>query len=162
MKRRLVFSAVCVCMPIVVGATEPPAETPTPKPEKIEAYQNWKMEDFAIKQPLGGLKGESARGRQVAIDRGKGNCLACHQMPIPEEEFHGEVGPSLEQVAARYSEGELRLRVVNIHEINPASLMPPLYQHPDKLARVIKKFQGRTVLTAQEVEDVVAYLMTIK
>jgi sulfur-oxidizing protein SoxX len=158
----LILSIGFSCIPAVLLAAEAPPETPTPKPEKIEAYQSWKNTDFSIAAPLGGLKGDAVNGRKVAIHRGKGNCLACHQMPIPEEEFHGEIGPPLMGVGGRYDEGQIRLRIVNMQEINPGTLMPPFYKHPDQFNRVSKQYQGRTILTAQEVEDVVAYLMTLK
>ena len=125
-------------------------------------YYAWTVEDFAISEPLGGLKGDPDRGRKLVIDRKKGNCLACHQMPIPEEDFHGTIAPPLVGVGGRYNEGQLRLRVVDIKQINPASLMPSFYKQPDKLNRVAKEFQGKTPLTAQEVEDVVAYLETLQ
>lgn len=126
------------------------------------AYQNWTVENYAIQQSLGGLKGDPVNGRKVAIDRGRGNCLACHQMPIEEEEFHGTLAPPLVGVGSRYDAGQLRIRVVDIKQINPNSLMPSFYKHPDKFNRVKKDFAGKTVLTAQEVEDVVAYLTTLK
>ena len=125
-------------------------------------YYSWKVEDLAINQPLGGLKGDAERGRKLVISRKKGNCLACHKMPIPEEDFHGNIAPPLGGVATRYSEGQLRLRVVDIKQINPMSLMPGFYKDPSKLHRVKKEFQGKTPLTAQEVEDVVAYLETLE
>lgn len=83
-------------------------------------------------------------------------------MPIPEEEFHGTLAPPLVGVGSRYDEAQLRVRIVDIKQINPSSLMPSFYKHPDKLAHVSKDFAGKTVLTAQEVEDVVAYLKTLK
>jgi sulfur-oxidizing protein SoxX len=127
------------------------------------AYMAWKADqDLTIAQPLGGLKGDPVRGRKLAIAQAKGNCLACHELPIPEEDFHGQVAPSLHGVASRYKEGEIRMRVVNIQEINPLSLMPPMYKQPAEFKQVAGKFVGHTVLTAQEVEDVVAYLMTLK
>ena len=161
-KSILAMAALYASLPLGVVAADVPSETPTPKPEMIEAYQVWKATDDSISAPLGGLKGNPVNGRKVSIHRGKGNCLACHQMPIPEEEFHGEVGPPLGGLGSRYDEGQLRLRIVNMQELNPGTLMPPFYKHPDQFNRVSKKYQGRTILTAQEVEDVVAYLMTLK
>lgn len=127
-----------------------------------EAYQPWKALGYAIQEPLGGLKGDPVNGRKVAIDRGKGNCLACHIMPIPEEDFHGELGPALGKVGKKFNEAKLRMRVVNIQAVMGDSLMPPFYMKPEQLNRVVEKYQGHTILTAQEVEDVVAYLMTLK
>ncbi len=127
-----------------------------------DAYSAWVVEDYAVAEPLGGLTGNAENGRKVAIDRARGNCLACHQLPIPEEDFHGNLAPPLIGVGSRYNASQLRLRVIDIKQINPYSLMPSFYKHPDNLARVTKKFAGKTVLTAQETEDVVAYLTTLK
>ena len=119
------------------------------------------IDESSIPQSLTGEAGDPLRGREVAINRKLGNCLACHKMPIPEQQFHGEVGPDLSEVADSLSEGELRLRVVNPKLMNPETLMPAFYQ-TEGLHRVMKKFQGKTLLTAEQVEDVVAYLMTLK
>ena len=119
------------------------------------------VDDNSIPKSLTGAPGDAVKGRAVAIDRKLGNCLACHQMPIPEQPFHGETGPDLAGVADRYSEGELRLRVVNPKVINPATMMPAFYR-AEGLNRVMKKFQGKPMLTAEQVEDIVAYLMTLK
>lgn len=127
-----------------------------------EEYCTWKVEDFSINEALCGLAGNPDRGRKLAINRKKGNCLACHVMPIPEESFHGNIGPPLAGAASRYKEGQLRLRMVDMKDINPMTLMPGFYKHPDKLHRVKKEFQGKTPLTAQEVEDIIAYLITLE
>ncbi len=126
------------------------------------AYLPWKAVGRAIPEPLGGLKGDAVNGRKVAIDRSRGNCLACHKLPVAEEEFHGELGPSLVKVGKKLTEEKLRYRVVNIQNMNADSVMPPFYKNPDELSRVVEKYRGRTILTAQEVEDVVAYLSTLK
>ena len=82
-------------------------------------------------------------------------------MPIPEQSFHGKVGPDLTGIAGRYSEGEIRLRVVDSKTLNPATIMPAFYR-VEGLHRVAKNFAGKPILTAEQVEDVVAYLMTLK
>ncbi len=125
------------------------------------AYVEWTTKGLSIPEPLGGLRGEPQRGKAVVVDRERGNCLACHYMPIPEEPMHGTVGPPLNGVGARLTEGELRLRVVNEQLVNPDTIMPGFYQHPGKFNRPHPGFMT-TVLTAQEVEDVVAYLVTLK
>jgi sulfur-oxidizing protein SoxX len=127
-----------------------------------DKYCDWEIKNYSIDKPLCGLKGDPKNGRKLAIDRKKGNCLACHAMPIPEQDFHGNIAPPLNGVGARYKEGDLRARLVDIKQINPMSLMPSFYKHPDKLVKVAKKFKGKTVLTAQEIEDIVAYLKTLQ
>jgi len=127
-----------------------------------EELVNFSVKDNnSIPQSLTGQPGDPENGRKVAIHRQKGNCLACHVMPIPDQPFHGAVGPNLTGVGSRYSVGELRLRVVNPKYANPDTIMPAFYR-TDGLHRVLKKFQGAPMLTAQEVEDVVAYLATLK
>jgi sulfur-oxidizing protein SoxX len=119
------------------------------------------VDESEIPQALTDVAGDPVNGRAISINRKKGNCLACHQMPVPEQSFHGEVGPSLWGVGNIYSAAELRLRVVNYKALNEDVIMPAFYVNSDKLHRVIKKFQGKTILSAQEVEDVVAYLLTL-
>jgi sulfur-oxidizing protein SoxX len=127
-----------------------------------DGYCAWQMQDFAIAQPLCGLSGDPGRGRAIAADSHAGNCLACHRMPIPEEAFHGTVGPPLDGVGARYSAGQLRLRVVDERQINPMTIMPGFYRDPALANRIAGDYWGKTFLTAQQVEDLVAYLVTLK
>ncbi|MDR9437737.1 MAG: sulfur oxidation c-type cytochrome SoxX [Thiohalophilus sp.] len=126
-----------------------------------EEYIEWEADGYSIPEPLGGLQGDPVRGRAVVIDRDSGNCLACHRMPIPEEPMHGTVAPPLHGVGSRLNEGQLRLRVVNEQRVNPNTIMPAFYKRPGDYHRPHPAFRS-TVLTAQEVEDVVAYLMTLK
>lgn len=115
----------------------------------------------SIPDSLTGKSGDPVKGRALAIDRKKGNCLACHALPVPEQPYHGEVGPDLNGIASRLSEGEIRLRIVNPKYANPNTIMPAFYR-TEGLHRVAKKFQGKPMLTASQVEDVVAYLKTLK
>ena len=115
----------------------------------------------AIPQSLTGKAGDPAKGRKTAINRKKGNCLACHVMPVPEQADHGEVGPPLNEVASRLSAGQIRLRIVNPKVVNPGTIMPAFYRTKG-LHRVQKKWQGKTIISAQDVEDVTAYMMTLK
>ncbi|MBL6951268.1 MAG: sulfur oxidation c-type cytochrome SoxX [Alphaproteobacteria bacterium] len=115
----------------------------------------------SIAKSLTGKPGDAAKGRGLAIHRKKGNCLACHAMPIPEQSFHGNIGPDLAGVASRYSAGELRLRLVDATIVNKDTIMPAFYRTAG-LHRVLKKFKDKTVLKAQEVEDILAYLLTLK
>ena len=127
--------------------------------EKLVSYEV--MNGKSIEDSLTGKPGDPKKGREVAIHRKQGNCLACHTLPIPEQQFHGDIGPDLAGVAERYSVGELRLRVVDPKVVNADTIMPAFYRNTG-LHRVLKKFQGKTVLTAAQVEDVVAYLATLK
>lgn len=115
----------------------------------------------SIPDSLTGKAGDPVKGREVAIHRQKGNCLACHTLPVPEQPYHGEVGPDLNGVSGRLSEGEIRLRIVNPKYSNPNTIMPAFYR-TEGLHMVAEKFEGKPMLSAEEVEDVVAYLMTLK
>jgi sulfur-oxidizing protein SoxX len=115
----------------------------------------------SIPKSLTGKPGDPKKGRATAINRKKGNCLGCHKMPIPEQQFHGEVGPDLAGVASRLSEGEIRARIVNPKLANPETIMPAFYRTKG-LHRVLKGFKGKTIISAQDVEDIIAYLQTLK
>jgi len=115
----------------------------------------------AIAQSLTGAEGDAARGRAIVADRTVGMCLLCHSGPIPEDKFQGNLAPDLAGAGSRWSEGQLRLRIVDPRKLNPDTIMPPFYR-VDGLTRVAPAYRGRPVLSAVEVEDVVAYLMTLK
>ncbi|MEA1889473.1 MAG: sulfur oxidation c-type cytochrome SoxX [Pseudomonadota bacterium] len=135
----------------------------TTEPVSAEApYFEWKVEDFSIKAPLGGLKGNAARGRAIAGNQSRGNCLACHLLPIPEEPFFGNLGPPLTGIGSRQSIAMIRLHVVDQTRFNPETVMPGYYRSPEQLNRVVPALKGKTWLNAQEVEDVVAYLVSLK
>lgn len=119
------------------------------------------VDDNSIPKSLTGKSGDPANGRKLAINRKKGNCLACHAMPIPEQQFHGETAPSLYGVGNRLSAGELRLQIVNSKVTNEDTMMPSFYR-TFGFNRPLKKFVGRSILEAQDVEDIVAYLLTLK
>jgi len=127
-----------------------------------EIYSEWQVDNYAINEPLGGLTGVAARGREIAGDQLRGNCVACHQLPIPEQPFHGNLGPPLAGIASRQTVGMLRLHVVDQTRFNPETVMPGYYRRAAQLNRVARELEGRTFLTAQEIEDVVAYLATLK
>ena len=127
-----------------------------------EPYCKWEMKKLSINEPLCGLAGNAQRGKVIMTDSSQGNCVACHQLPVEGVEAFGNLGPPLFGVGSRYSEGFLRLRVVDTKQINPMSIMPGFYRDPALLHRPGKAYIGRTFLTAQQVEDVVAYLVTLK
>ena len=94
-------------------------------------------------------------------NRQAGLCLLCHSGPFPEERFQGNLAPDLTAVGARFSEGQIRLRIVDPAKVNPQSIMPAYYKS-DGLSRVAPAYRGKTVLTAGQIEDIVAYLTTLK
>ena len=115
----------------------------------------------SIPASLAGGKGDPARGRAIVVNRQLGLCLLCHNGPFPEERFQGTLAPDLAGAGTRWSPGQLRLRIVDSTRLNPATIMPPYYRIDD-LTRVSPTFSGKPVLNAEQVEDVVAYLATLK
>lgn len=115
----------------------------------------------AIPKSLTGQPGDAARGRAIVANRSVGLCLLCHSGPIAEERFQGNLAPSLAGAGLRWSEGQLRLRIVDGSRLNADTIMPPYYRSGG-LQRVARNFAGKTILTASQVEDVVAYLATLK
>lgn len=115
----------------------------------------------AIALSLTGAPGDPARGRVIVANRQRGLCLLCHSGPFPEERFQGDLAPSLDGAGARWSEGQLRLRIVDARRLNPATIMPS-YQRVDDLTRAAPALRGRPVLRPDEIEDVVAFLATLR
>jgi L-cysteine S-thiosulfotransferase len=115
----------------------------------------------AIPVSLTGEKGDAARGEKIVTNRQVGLCLLCHSGPYPQERFQGTMAPDLKGAGARWNEGQLRLRIVDASRLNPDTIMPPYYR-VDGLTRVSRGFRGKPILTAEQIEDVVAYLMTLK
>jgi L-cysteine S-thiosulfotransferase len=114
-----------------------------------------------IDDALDGLQGDSARGRAIVADRTRGLCLLCHSGPFPEERQQGNLAPDLAGAGSRLSTAQLRARIVDSRRINPQSIMPA-YHRTEGLERVAPAFRKRPILDAQQVEDVVAYLMTLR
>ncbi|WP_225984909.1 sulfur oxidation c-type cytochrome SoxX [Noviherbaspirillum aerium] len=114
-----------------------------------------------IREPLEGRRGDAARGRAIVANRQVGLCLLCHAGPIPEEWFQGNLAPDLSGAGSRWSEGQLRLRIADAGRLNPATIMPSYYR-TEGLVRVSPALQGKPILDAQQIEDVVAYLSTLR
>ena len=109
---------------------------------------------------LTGAKGDPVRGRALVASRQAGLCLLCHSGPFPEERFQGDLAPDLRS-AARLTEGQIRQRIVDPGKVRPGSFMPAYYR-TEGLTRVAPAFQGKTILSAEQIEDIVAYLMTLR
>ena len=113
-------------------------------------------------QPLPGASaGDAQRGRAIVANRQLGLCLLCHSAPITEEQFQGNLAPDLAGVGDRYTAAQLRQRVADSSQLNPASIMPSYYK-TEGLTRVAPGHKGKPILTAQQIEDVVAYLQTLR
>lgn len=130
-------------------------------PAAAQPLRPYTVTGDAIAKSLTGKPGDPARGRVIVADRRTGLCLLCHTAPIPEEQFQGDLAPDLAGSGGRWSEGQLRLRMVNSRAVNPATIMPSYY-HIDDLNRVGRAWTGAPVLSAEQIEDVVAYLATLK
>ena len=115
----------------------------------------------AVPMPLTNMPGDAARGRLLVASRQVGLCLLCHTGPIPEERFQGNLAPDLAGAGSRWSAGQLRLRLIDARRLNPQSIMPAYYV-TDSLTRVGTAWQGKPLFEAQQIEDVLAFLQTLK
>jgi L-cysteine S-thiosulfotransferase len=107
--------------------------------------------------------GDPKEGAKVVVERRLGNCLSCHQIDVLRgEEFHGDVGPPLDGVAGRWDSATLRMIVVNPKKVFGEETVMPAFYRVDGLNRVRPEFVGKPILTAQQVEDVVAFLTTLR
>ncbi len=140
----------------VLGCTSAP-----PVMEGDSLYQSSLYQSSFTQPPLSAEAGDPARGRSLALRQDKGNCLLCHAFPEPELKFSGDLGPPLHGVGGRYSSAQLRFRLVDASRVNAETVMPA-YFRTEGLTRVAPQFQGKTLLSPQEIEDVVAYLSTLK
>jgi L-cysteine S-thiosulfotransferase len=115
----------------------------------------------AIEAPLAGHIGDRTRGEAIVRNRETANCLICHSIPSTAERFMGDIGPPLAGVGARLTPGQLRLRLVDPTLLHAQAVMPA-YHRVAGLVRVEARYAGQPVLTAREIEDVVAYLATLQ
>ena len=114
--------------------------------------------DDVMEAPLAPA-GDAARGREVFLSREGGHCVLCHA--VPGVEVAGDVGPQLGQIGARLTPAQLRLRIADVSRVRPLAAMPAFHRTQD-LKRVASPYAGKTVLTGQQVEDLVAYLGTLR
>jgi sulfur-oxidizing protein SoxX len=149
------------------GATVPTPAHLTATNESSPTAKAWRppaalrIRGDAIPEPLTAEPGDAARGRAIVANRQVGLCLLCHTGPFPEERFQGNLAPDLSGAGGRWSAGQLRLRIADSRQLQPDTLMPA-YHRIDGLERVGRAWQGQAILSAQQVEDVVAFLQTLR
>jgi len=144
-----VFIALCAAVLFAV-----------PGRSEAQALRPYTIVGDAIPEPLTGTKGDAARGRALIVDRSN-TCILCHSGPFPEQAFQGDLAPNLAGSGSRWSEGQLRLRLVDASRLNAATIMPSYYR-VDGLARVGVSWRGKPILSAEQIEDIVAYLVTLR
>ena len=125
--------------------------------QELRSYQ---VVGDAISHSLTGAPGDPARGRALVVER-SGTCILCHSGPFPEQKFQGDLAPDLTGSGSRASEGQLRLRLVDASRLNAATIMPSYYR-VDGLTRVGTPWRGKPILSAEQIEDVVAYLVSLR
>lgn len=131
-----------------------------PGPANAQGLRPYVVAGDAIPQSLTGLPGDAARGRALVLDRSS-TCILCHNGPFPEAKFQGDLAPDLAGAGNRWSEGQLRLRLVDASRLNAATIMPSYYR-VEGLVRVGPAWRGKPILSAEQIEDMVAYLATLR
>jgi L-cysteine S-thiosulfotransferase len=125
-----------------------------------QALRPYDVVGDAIPISLTGMQGDATRGRALVLER-TSTCILCHSGPFPEAKFQGDLAPSLAGAGSRWSEAQLRLRLVDASRLNPATIMPSYYRL-DGLARVGPAWRDKPILSAEQIEDMVAYLVTLR
>jgi sulfur-oxidizing protein SoxX len=125
-----------------------------------QVLQPYAVTGDAIPASLTGAPGNATRGRALVLNR-TSTCILCHSGPFPEEKFQGDLAPDLAGSGSRWSESQLRLRIVDASRLNPATIMPSYYRI-DGLTRVGPAWRGKPILSAEQIEDIVAYLVTLR
>jgi L-cysteine S-thiosulfotransferase len=131
-----------------------------PSAAAAQALQNFVVIDDAIAASLTGTPGDVARGRALVVERSS-TCILCHNGPFPEQRFQGDLAPNLAGTGSRWSEGQLRLRLVDASRLNASTIMPSYYR-VDGMDRVGAAWRGKPILSAEQIEDIVAYLVTLR
>ena len=131
-----------------------------PGATSAQALRTYEVVGDAIPVSLTGAPGDATRGRALVRER-TSTCLLCHSGPFSEEKFQGDLAPSLNGAGSRWSKGQLRLRLVDASRLNPVTIMPSYYR-VDGLDRVGATWRGKPILSAEQIEDMVAYLATLR
>ena len=126
-----------------------------------DAVASYVIVGDAIPASLTGSPGDAARGRAIVVSRQTGLCLLCHSGPFPEERLQGNLAPDLAGAGSRWTAGQLRLRIADASRLSSDTIMPP-YDRVAGLTRVGGPFRNKPILSAQQIEDVIAYLLTLR
>jgi sulfur-oxidizing protein SoxX len=113
-----------------------------------------------ITESLTGVPGDPVRGRALVLDRSS-TCILCHSGPFAEARFQGDLAPHLAGAGSRWNVSQLRLRLVDASRFNPQTIMPSYYR-VDGLERVGPNWRGKPILSAEQIEDIVAFLVTLR
>ncbi len=111
--------------------------------------------------PLVDVAASPAEGERVFIEREAGHCVLCHQVDGLDAPFQGNLGPVLTGIGSRLSEAQIRLRIVDASQLNPDTIMPPYYRRTG-LEQVAAGYGGQTVLSAEQIEHLVAWLASLE
>jgi L-cysteine S-thiosulfotransferase len=164
-------TGLCSVVGVVAALVSPAFGQPAqPLPPPLPGTLPLRGTDIAIQSgiptiplPLMQRRGNATEGEQVVVNRRLGNCLSCHEIgALKNEPFHGEIGPSLDGVAGRWDVAALRMIVVDPKKVFGVETVMPAFYRIDGLNRVRPEFAGKPILSAQQVEDVVAFLATMK
>jgi sulfur-oxidizing protein SoxX len=131
-----------------------------PRVAAAEGLRSYAVIGDAIPMSLTGSSGDPTRGRALVVER-TSTCILCHNGPFPEQKFQGDLAPNLAGSGSRWSAGQLRLRLVDASSLNEATIMPSYYR-VDGLQRVGPVWRGKPILSAEQIEDIVAYLVTLR
>ena len=131
-----------------------------PCPAGAQGLRPYAVVGDAIPESLTNMRGDPVRGRTLVVERSS-TCILCHNGPFPEQKFQGDLAPGLAGTGSRWSEGQLRLRLVDASSLNPETIMPSYYR-VDGLTRTGPAWRGKPILSAEQIEDMVAYLVTLR
>lgn len=132
----------------------------TPSAASAQTLRPYAVVGNAIPEPLTPVRGDAERGRALIVERSS-TCVLCHSGPFPEQKFQGDLAPDLAGSGRRWSEGQLRLWLVDPSRLNAATIMPSYYR-VDGLYRVGTLWRGKSILSAEQIEDIVAYLASLR
>lgn len=130
-------------------------------PVSAQTSATYEVRGDEIPNALAGRPGDPTNGAKLMADRHRSLCILCHAGPFSAPHTQGDIAPSLADVGGRLSAGQIRLRVANIKALNPESLMPAYLKVADR-PDIAEAWRGKSILSPAEIEDIVAYLVTLK